>query len=75
MTTDGHIMPIHDFQLKYLFEQLQLKLVETVNLPEGRRIRVGVLWGVLQLLRIYHVLKGVPPNAGEATVYVVQRPA
>jgi SAM-dependent methyltransferase len=75
VTGDGHITPVHDFQLKYLFDDLGLDLVETVSMKEGRTIRRGVLWAVLKALRAYQRLKGLPPQEGEAKLYVVRRPA
>lgn len=74
VTRDGHINPIHDFQLAYIFAELGLRRIEQKAVHESRNLSFGAHWLLHRVLQTYQWLKGVQWNSGPCTVYVVQKP-
>jgi len=71
--SDGHINPIHDFQLNHIFAELDLEQVERASVHESRVLRFGIHWLTYQLLQAYQSVKRIPRNNGPATVTVVRK--
>ena len=71
---DGHINPILDFQLAYIFAELGLRRIEQKAVYESRNLRMGAHWFLHRVLQTYEWLKGVQCNQGPCIVNVVQKP-
>ena len=72
---DGHITPVHQFQMRYMCEKLGLSIVEQRNVLENRTVAPGALWGLARLLKLYQRARGVAPNEGKISVYLLRKDA
>lgn len=66
--TDGHIMPIHKFQMSYIAKELHMTLTNEDCL-ESRTANFGFLSLSILFLRIYNKLKRIPRDSGTVTIY------
>lgn len=73
ITAVGHITPVHRFQLLHILPRLGCELVLNENLPEKRSKRVGYIWMVLKLLRVYNLLRPTPRVEGNIAAYVFRK--
>lgn len=74
LRNDGHIMPVHRFQLDYLQQELGWESVADIPFADRRRARPGAHWLAIQLLRWYRWLKRRPACEGEVTFQVFRKP-
>jgi len=70
---DGHITPIHHFQVEKFLESAPFQLVARHDGPEGRRIRWGILKGLLGLMQVRRWLRRERPCRGASAIYVLKR--
>lgn len=73
VTNDGHITPIHGYQIEYICEELNLTLVRKVGVFRYERTRPGILWCILALLRLHQLVGRVEKNEGRISLYVLQK--
>lgn len=69
----GHIMPVFQFQIDYIAEELGLTVVEEKRLPEHRGYTIGLVWLIAKLVRLYRKLKGKEPSTGHVRLWVLRK--
>lgn len=74
LRNDGHITPIHRFQLGHVFDESGLEVVKDVGFADRRRARPGLQWLLVGLLGLLRRLGNRPEAGGEVTLQVVRRP-
>lgn len=75
LDNDGHITPLHDFQLQHVFDELGLETVRRFDTVSEPRIDAGLFRGLNFAYRWYRRLKRQSPITGLVSVYVVRKPA
>ena len=73
LRNDGHITPIHRFQLEHVFRENGLEVLEDVRFADRRRARPGLQWLLVRLLKLLRRLGKRPDAGGEVTLQVVRR--
>lgn len=71
---DGHISPIHEFQLREAAAQLGLEVVQSEGVLENRSVQFGALWGFYHAYRAYQWLRGEAPRDGQVALWVFRVP-
>ena len=73
VTGDGHIMPVHDFQVRHHLQESPLRIVDKIDGLENRSVSPGAFWGLLKLYRLYQKMKGLNSNDGTVSLYVLRK--
>lgn len=68
ITNDGHIMPIHEFQMKYIADELGFKMMKE-DCHESRHAKLGFFYFAILLLKLYQTFKGKKKLDGPVTIY------
>lgn len=68
---DGHITPIHAFQVRHHCRELGLSVVSQRTVLENRAPR-GAFGAAVLLLRAFQLLRGAPRNDGKIALWVLQ---
>ncbi len=71
---DGHITPIHDFQLEHFAERSPLEIVSRLEGPDGRAVRPGLLWLLWHGSRLRRWLSGRALQGGATRITVFRLP-
>lgn len=69
---DGHITPIHGFQMEAFLRGAKVTWVDRVPGPERRKVRPGLLWALRALARSRS--RDPKSHEGASTIYVMRRP-
>lgn len=69
---DGHITPIHGFQMEAFLRGAGVKWVDRIAGPERRKVRPGLLWALRALAHARS--RDDKARDGASTIYVMQRP-
>jgi SAM-dependent methyltransferase len=75
LRTDGHVSPVHDFQLEHALDEAGLELVGRFRTPETRSLGIGAHWLANRLLQAYEFLKGGRAESGPVAITVARRRA
>ncbi len=70
---DGHITPIHGFQMEAFLRGAEVKWVDRIAGPEQRKVRPGLLWALRKLAHVRS--RDSKAREGASTIYVLRRPA
>lgn len=70
---DGHISPLHAFQLRWICGELGLRILREESVLENRTAAPGAFWAVIQLLRAWQRARRQPRNDGKIALWVLQR--
>ncbi len=68
----GHIMPLHNFQLKYWFKYAEITMIDKIGLLENRQLNFGLLSLLVMASNLRQKIKGKPNHQGRIALYVGQ---
>jgi SAM-dependent methyltransferase len=70
---DGSITPVHEWQMRHIFEDVGITFLRTSGVLEERVPPKGVAWSILKLYAAYAKTQGIEPDNSKISVYVGQR--